>query len=94
MMVSGARNLEITEAGRIVARKLLEVYEREGGEVTPWSVRWLREQVMKLSMDLDRETIEEARQSHYSGAKPTASLFLVGVAEALDSYYEPAQDEG
>ena len=94
-MSSGTKNVEIAEAGRLVAHKMIQLYEREGGEVTPWSVRWLRDQIVKLTLDLDRETIQEARvargldpAANLGGAKPTASLFLTGVAEALDKYFE------
>ena len=98
-MASAKKNVELAEAGRLVARKLIQLYEREGGEVTPWSVRWMHDQIMKLSLDLDRETIQEAKQTngldlaaHLGGAKPTASVFLIGVAEALENYFEAPED--
>lgn len=93
--MSNNSQVELAEAGRLVARKLIELYEREGGEVTPWSVRWMHDQVLKLSLDLDRETIQEAKKSNgedlaakLGGAKPTASVFLIGVAETLEKYFE------
>ena len=98
-MSNSSNQVELAEAGRLVARKLIELYEREGGEVTPWSIRWMHDQILKLSLDLDRETIQEAKRSngldlaaHLGGAKPTASVFLIGVAETLEKYFESPEE--
>ena len=98
-METADRTAETAEAARMVALRLIEIFEAEGGELSPWAARRVRDRLIKYSLDLGREGIEAARRpdgrydpSGIDGAKTTATWILNGVIEALEGHFTAAAE--
>ena len=99
-METADRTAETAEAARLVALHLIEIFEAEGGELSPWAARRVRDRLIRYSLDLGREGIEAARgadgrydPSGIDGAKTTATWILAGVIEALEDHFAEAAEE-
>lgn len=98
-METGDRTNETAAAARLVAIRLIEIFEAEGGELSPWAARRVRDRLIKYSLDLGREGIEAARRPDgrydiggIDGTKTTATWILNGMTEALEAHFASAAE--